>query len=108
MGEKRAREAAREDAFHLARARSRPRGGRGGILALGSNDEGCGDRAAHPRLLRGGRSCQGGARKVRACYRKETVNHTQNCADLVADYMKKSNAVIQRQFNQFKKQEDDE
>merc|ERR1711966_546832 len=31
--------------------------------------------------------------KLRACYRKETVNHTQNCANLVADYMKKSAAV---------------
>ena len=39
------------------------------------------------------------------CYRRETVNHTQNCAELVADYMKKSNAVIQKQYNQFKVQE---
>merc|ERR1712124_68654 len=46
--------------------------------------------------------------KVRTCYRTETVNHTQNCADLVADYMKKSNAVIKLQKNQFKTSEDDE
>merc|ERR1711959_649798 len=31
--------------------------------------------------------------KLKTCYRTETVNHTQNCADLVADYMKKSAAV---------------
>merc|ERR1712178_85048 len=35
--------------------------------------------------------------KLRTCYRKETVNHTQNCAALVADYMKKSNAVMKLQ-----------
>jgi len=37
--------------------------------------------------------------KLRMCYRKETVNHTQNCADLVADYMKKQQIVTARAYS---------
>merc|ERR1711871_1692918 len=46
--------------------------------------------------------------KLRMCYRKETVNHTQACEKLVKDYLKKSNDVVQLQFNQFKPAPEDD
>merc|ERR1712070_1345254 len=41
--------------------------------------------------------------KLKQCYRTETVNHTQNCVEQVADYMKKSALVMKLQNNQFGK-----